>query len=175
VRGAAPRETLMVMFSTVCRQNLHARRPTAPRWIAALIETCAGGVKGECGAQHEGCRSARACAMLSPTAMDNARSCGTSRPDAKHSSSTTDLVRLHPQNAHSSALLARWAGPTSTAVTARSGAPFAQTVSLFLQRALSSRRIPAPTGAITRSPAQRRKILSSPSRGSQSKGKEVAK
>ena len=27
------------------RQNLHARRPTAPRWIAALIETCAGGVK----------------------------------------------------------------------------------------------------------------------------------
>ena len=29
--------------------------------------------------------------MLSPTAMDNARSCGTSRPDAKHSSSTTDL------------------------------------------------------------------------------------
>ena len=122
------------------------------------------GQQGECGAAREGCRSARACAMLSPT-VDNARSCGTSRPDAKHSSSTTDLVRLHPQNAHSSALLARWAGPTSTAVTARSGAPFAQTVSL-LQRTPASRRIPAPKGAITCSPAQRRKILSSASRGS---------
>ena len=60
--------------------------------------------------QHEGCRSARACAMLSPTAMDNERSCGSSRPDAKHSSSTTALVRLHPQNAHSSALLATLGG-----------------------------------------------------------------
>ena len=119
------------------------------------------GQQGECGAAREGCRSARACATLSPprwTTRASAAAQGRTQRTA-----AAALVHLHPQNAHSSALLARWAGPTSTAVTARSGAPFAQTVSLFLQRALSSRRIPAPTGAITRSPAQRRKILSSPS------------
>ena len=48
------------------RQNLHAIRPTAPRWIA-LIETCTKHAKqGVSVVQHEGCRSARACATLSP-------------------------------------------------------------------------------------------------------------
>ena len=84
---------------------------------------------------------------------------------AQQQHSSPGAVRLHSQNAHSSALLARWARPMCTAVTARSGAPFAQTVSL-LQRTPASRRIPAPKGAITCSPAQRRKILSSASRGS---------
>ena len=111
---------------------------------------------------------------LIATAMDNARICGGSRPDAKHSSSSSPGTPASAKRAqlsrHSSALLARWAGPMSTAVTARPGAPFAQMVSL-LQRAPLSRRIPAPKGAITCSLAQRKKFLSSPSRGSiQGKG-----
>ena len=46
---------------------------------------------------------------------------------AQQQHSSPGAVRLHSQNAHSSALLARWARPMCTAVTARSGAPFAQT------------------------------------------------
>ena len=119
--------------------------------------------------QHEGCRSARACATLSPPRWTHAAAAAQGRTQstaaAQQQHSSPGAVRLHSQNAHSSALLARWARPMCTAVTARSGAPFAQTVSL-LQRTPASRRIPAPKGAITCSPAQRRKILSSASRGS---------
>ena len=116
--------------------------------------------------QHEGCRSARACATLSPPRWTHAAAAAQGRTQSTAAAQQpSGAVRLHSQNAHSSALLARWARPMCTAVTARSGAPFAQTVSL-LQRTPASRRIPAPKGAITCSPAQRRKILSSASRGS---------
>ena len=108
------------------------------------------GQQGECGAAREGCRSARACATLSPPRWTTRASAAA---QGRTQSTAAALVHLHPQNAHSSALLARWAGPMSTAVTARPGAPFAQTVSL-LQRAPLSRRIPAPKGAITCSPGK---------------------
>lgn len=73
------------------RQNLHAIRPTAPRWIA-LIETCTKHAKqGECGAAR-GLQERTCLRNAVATAMD-ARSCGSSRPDAKHSSSTAALVQ----------------------------------------------------------------------------------
>ena len=69
------------------RQNLHAIRPTAPRWIA-LIETCTKHAKqGECGAAR-GLQERTCLRNAVATAMD-ARSCGSSRPDAKHSSSSS--------------------------------------------------------------------------------------
>ena len=152
------------------RQNLHAIRPTAPRWIA-LIETCTKHAKqGECGAAR-GLQERTCLRNAVATAMD-ARSCGSSRPDAKHSSSSSPGTPASAKRAQLrlASTLGGADDAMSTAVTARPGAPFAQTVSL-LQRAPLSRRIPAPKGAITCSPAQRRKILSSPSRGSiQGKG-----
>ena len=73
------------------RQNLHAIRPTAHRWIA-LIETCTKHAKqGECGAAR-GLQERTCLRNAVATAMD-ARSCGSSRPDAKHSSSTAALVQ----------------------------------------------------------------------------------
>ena len=73
------------------RQNLHAIRPTAPRWIV-LIETCTKHAKqGECGAAR-GLQERTCLRNAVATAMD-ARSCGSSRPDAKHSSSTAALVQ----------------------------------------------------------------------------------
>ena len=97
------------------RQNLHAIRPTAPRWIA-LIETCTKHAKqGECGAAR---------GLQERTCLRNA-------------------------------------------IAHRDG----QRAPLRQLKAGSSRRMPAPTGAITCSPAQRRKVLSSPSQGSiQGKG-----
>ena len=57
------------------RQNLHAIRPTAPRWIA-LIETCTKHAKqGECGAAR-GLQERTCLRNAVATAMD-ARSCGT--------------------------------------------------------------------------------------------------
>ena len=60
------------------RQNLHAIRPTAPRWIA-LIETCTKHAKqGECGAAR-GLQERTCLRNAVATAMD-VRSCGSSRP-----------------------------------------------------------------------------------------------
>ena len=115
------------------------------------------GQQGECGAAREGCRSARACdgRCRHRDGRTQLRQLKAGRK-AQQQHSSPGAVRLHSQNAHSSALLARWARPMCTAVTARSGAPFAQTVSL-LQRTPASRRIPAPKGAsgTTRSKSRR--------------------
>ena len=87
-RSPARRFYGQALFS---RQNLHAIRPTAPRWIA-LIETCTKHAKqGECGAAR-GLQERTCLRNAVATAMD-ARSCGSSRPDAKHSSSTAALVQ----------------------------------------------------------------------------------
>ena len=118
--------------------------------------------------QHEGCRSARACATLSPPRWTHAAAAAQGRTQSTAAAqqpwcSTPALAKraqLRPART-----LGKADVHCSDRVTARSGAPFAQTVSL-LQRTPASRRIPAPKGAITCSPAQRRKILSSASRGS---------